>query len=327
MYFDDLMQIDPSFARGSGSRSVGVLVSLFGIGWEDEKHVPNNQQIVGLGVLNDFSLAPLTHCVTLTVTESRKESVRELIDSVIELGWIQHAEAVRLYGKCRYTLCPIFGRIGVAALQPLNQVLGRTRIVRHAPLYNSLILIRAVTDALQPVVVRLFTRSDPPVIVLTDASQSGIPVRSSFSARVGVVLKDMRDGRMYYTTAQAPRWLILLLLFIQYKKTYICQFELVGVACAYLTFPDVLRGRLVHHFIDNEAALANCVNGYSCKTDSALVVFEIHIAIATIQCHPWFGFVYSEDNLSDLPSRNRFALLHRLGAIRRACILPTLKSW
>ena len=122
-------------------------------------------------------------------------------------------------------------------------------------------------------------------------------------------------------------WLILLLMHLRFKKTYICQYELIGVVCAYLTFPDVLSGRLVHHFIDNKAALANSISGYSGKPDSALVLHELHVALLDIGCHPWFGFVYSEDNLSDLPSRNEFRLLQQMGGIRRDCILPRLRSW
>ena len=327
MYFDDEMQVDPSYARGSGDRAVRALVDLSGIDFEEDKHLPNDQKVVGLGVSNDFSLAPVTGCITLGVTLERRETVCDLIDSVISAGWITTAEASRLYGKVRFTLCPMFGRLGIAALQPLNSVSCKTRVLGLTPLHSSLRLIQRIASALQPMRISLFPRNDPPVIILTDAAQDGEVGTTSFSARVGVVLKDMRDGRMYYTSKQAPLWLRLLLIAIAFKKTYICQFELVGVLCAYLTFPDVLHGRLVHHFIDNEAALSNCISGYSGKPDSALILHELHVALAATQCHPWFGFVYSEDNISDLPSRNAFALLIRMGAIRRDCILPRFKSW
>ena len=335
MYFDDETQIDPAFALGSGSRSVGTLVSLAGIGFEDSKHKDNDQVVVGLGVLNDFSSAPNTHCVTLSVTDERKASVVEAIQTILDDGYIQHAEATRLYGRCRFCLCPMFGRLGLAALQPLNEVRCRTRIVLHTPLHSALRLLQRLTNALRPVVMRLFVRTDPPVIILTDASQSGDPASAlpgfsrtaRYTAKLGVVLKDMRDGRMYYTHATAPRWLIVLLIYLKFKKTYICQWELVAVVCAYLTFPDVIQDRLVHHFIDNEAARSNCISGYSGKADSALVLHELHVALTSSGCHPWFGFVYSQDNLSDLPSRGEFALLISLGAIFRRCRLPQLRSW
>ena len=47
----------------------------------------------------------------------------------------------------------------------------------------------------------------------------------------------------------------------------------------------------------------------------------------TLGAVPWFGFVYSEDNIADLPSRGDFHLMHRLGAWYRTCVLPALDSW
>ena len=46
-----------------------------------------------------------------------------------------------------------------------------------------------------------------------------------------------------------------------------------------------------------------------------------------LQCQPWFGFVYLEDNLSDPPSRGDFVLMRQLRAERRECVLPPLSGW
>ena len=327
MYFDDKQQLDPAFARGSGQDAIGVLVSLIGVDFELEKHVTNDQKTVALGVDNDFSHAPNTHTVTVSVSDSRKQSVCDMIDVIKLAGTITHAAAQSVFGKCRYALCPQFGRLGLAALQPLRDVLRVADVVPGNVLWSALSTIQRVTRALQPHVVHLMPRTDPRVLVFTDASQHGVPWRPDYCARVGVYIKDLANGRSYYTYRQAPRWLVIKLIELQYKKTYICQFELIGVVCAYLTFPDVLRGRLVHHFIDNEAALYNCIGGYSGKPDSALVIAELHIALAKLGCRPWFSFVYSEDNIADLPSRFDFLLMRQLGAIRRECVLPSLLAW
>ena len=68
--------------------------------------------------------------------------------------------------------------------------------------------------------------------------------------------------------------------------------------------------------------MSNMVSGYSGKPDSANIIGAAQEAILSLACYPWFGFVSSGDNLSDLPSRHDFALLRRLGAKYRPCVLP-----
>ena len=106
--------------------------------------------------------------------------------------------------------------------------------------------------------------------------------------------------------------MVILFQRLQFKLTYTCQAELVAAACAYLTFPDLLEGRLVHHFVDNDTAKSGMISGYSGKPDSARVLLEMHAAMSRLQCHPWIGFVYSGDNISDDPSRGEFDLVRRL---------------
>ena len=81
------------------------------------------------------------------------------------------------------------------------------------------------------------------------------------------------------------------------RKTYICQAELLAYLCAYLTFPDLLKGHLIHHFGDNMAAISGVVKGGSSLPDSARLIHAIHLQVLRLRCYPWFGFVYSEDNV------------------------------
>ena len=113
---------------------------------------------------------------------------------------------------------------------------------------------------------------------------------------------------------------------LQKKKTYIATYELLAEVCAYITFPDVLQGRIVHHFVDNTAALAGSIKAYSSRPNCARVIDALVARILKLSCRPWFGFVYSEDNLSDLPSRGSFELLVSLGSKRRALVRPSLAT-
>ena len=90
--------------------------------------------------------------------------------------------------------------------------------------------------------------------------------------------------------------------------------------------PDQLRGRIVHHFVDDTAALAGFIKGYSSKPDCARLIEALVVRVLSLGCRPWFGFVYSEDNLSDLPSRELFGLLKWLGSTRRILVRPSLAT-
>ena len=100
-----------------------------------------------------------------------------------------------------------------------------------------------------------------------------------------------------------------------------------GIFVFPMSFPDILAGRLCHHFIDNEGAYYSLMSGYSDKADCSLVIHQYHLQILKLKCYPWLGFVYSGDNLSDLPSRGEFGLVERLGATFRTAVMPNLVGW
>ena len=77
----------------------------------------------------------------------------------------------------------------------------------------------------------------------------------------------------------------------------------MAMVCARLTFPDVLRGRRVLHFVDNTTALSKAVHGYANEPDMAACANALHLLDAALQCDAWFEWVPSKANIADLPSR------------------------
>ena len=68
--------------------------------------------------------------------------------------------------------------------------------------------------------------------------------------------------------------------------------------------------------------MSNMISGYSGKPDSAVILGAAQQAILALACYPWFSFVCSGDNLSDMPSRRDFGLLRRMGAAFRCSKMP-----
>ena len=73
-----------------------------------------------------------------------------------------------------------------------------------------------------------------------------------------------------------------------------------------------------------DRAIAGLVKGYSGVADSGAIIHLFHSLKVARRWQPWFSFVYSEDNISDLPSRGDYALLRSMGAVWRDCVLPSL---
>ena len=99
-----------------------------------------------------------------------------------------------------------------------------------------------------------------------------------------------------------------------------------GGLCGYISFPDVLQNRIVHHFVDNTAAFVGSIKAFSSKLDCARVIDALVSRILRLSRRPWFGSVYPEDNLSDLPSRGSLGLLVSLGLMRRVFVRPSLAT-
>ena len=322
-YYDDFQVGGPKYDQPSAQSAFGAFVDMLGPEFDDPKHVTFDMPAVNLGVLTDFSQVPARAVVTLGVTEERKQKLREAVRGVFGERAIRHAQATKLFGKARFVLCPIFGRVGLGILQPLRHVKGRRAVLPGSDVFDSLSALLQVVDRLRPVEFSLFRRRDWAVVVLSDAS---FDIEAQ-TGQLGVVVWCPLRQRMFYTAEADLRSLLAALRDIELKKTYITPLELVAALCAYLTWPDVLSDRLVHHFIDNRAARYGLIKGASGKADCARVITAVHVELLALRCQSWFGFVYSEDNLADLPSRGEFRLLERLGAAWRACQLPRVDAW
>ncbi|KAL1527789.1 hypothetical protein AB1Y20_009173 [Prymnesium parvum] len=134
--------------------------------------------------------------------------------------------------------------------------------------------------------------------------------------------------------SRAPLRLLEWLRRLEIKKKYITQWELFAVLVAFLTFPELFHFRLVHHFVDNKGALGGLMKGYSDKPDSARIINMVHTQVVRYSCYPWFGFVYSEDNIADArrshgpstPSRGDFSVVAGLSAAVTQLVWPDLQE-
>ena len=322
-YYDDFQIYGPPWYCRPAQRALGALLSPL-IGFDPAKHQPPDQTPVTLGVRCDFSRVPLNGAIWMEVTEERKQKLAGTLESLLEgRSRITHSLAGKLYGKARFVICPRFGRVYLAALQPLHNVKRSRLVVPGSSIYACLTYLLEVVRVLRPVSLPIYpVRNERPVVVLTDASFQ----REAMTGELGIVIWMPELSQYFYSSSGLPAWVVRLWTDIEVRDTFISPAEALVAVCAYFTFADLLRGRLVHHFVDNEAAKVGLIKGTSSSPHTSLVLLDYHVATVKLQCDPWVGFVYSEDNLSDPPSRGDFRLMQTLGAMFRPMLFPELRG-
>lgn len=105
------------------------------------------------------------------------------------------------------------------------------------------------------------------------------------------------------------------------------QLELLAAPAALSTWEDMLQGRQVIHFVDNDSAAANLVRGYSPKQDSYQLVGEYWTLAARAGTDLYIDRVESKSNLADGPNRLEFSLMRCMGANKCTPRVRFIFSW
>ena len=251
-YVDDFSVVEPPCTLGSGQDAMGE-VADYVIGFADDKHVPMNQLTLFIGVQTDMRWIPILFEVFISVTDKRRRKLREILQPYVDLRFgealrLTHAQALKLFGKSRFVLCPVFGRLGLAALQGLQIRARSTQVTVQSDVHRAVCFLDRAVSLLRPTIFPLRPACKRPVpVIFTDACD-----KKGVLQGLGVFIWCPYRQQSWYTFAPAPAWMMQLFQRLKFKKTYIGQLELVAAVVAYLTFPDVLSDRLCHHFIDNQ---------------------------------------------------------------------------
>ena len=153
-YFDDFV----TFATSSSARSTDDAVSLFFrlLGWKHddkkEKSFDFAKTFTALGISLDLGHF-LSGKIFFSNSEKRVADLKDLITTVLELGHLPHAAALKLRGKLRRANGQLFGRLGKTCL---------TEVTRHA--YDT---VSGVLDAkCRLALLRFLTRLERTLVVL-----------------------------------------------------------------------------------------------------------------------------------------------------------------
>ena len=100
----------------------------------------------------------------------------------------------------------------------------------------------------------------------------------------------------------------MALLYI--KEQYIAQLEMLAVLSFYESIPtEVVEGRLVLHWVDNQGVLWNAAHGSSREPGCSALTHLTSLRQAQLRCRVWYEYVASKANPGDAPSRGDFSYL------------------
>ena len=337
-FFDDYCTTEPCWSVTSGQRVLADLHSLVGYPFSAKKHIAAAPQVLFLGVESDLRPLDTLGVVIMCVSQKRRDRLCAQIDKVLRGRELSSAAAAHMTGKLGFTLMWAFGRLGRAAMQPLQRRAADSDGWRDDSLSPSVVsalnYFSSLLPVLSPHTFQVDPPPDPPTLVWSDGrfdmDLEGEVILQG-TAGVGYVVATPKEGvtrasaelkealvQGYPSSlARAKERLATLYDFVHgsagvseefmegfaVRRQYIGQVELLGAFAPYLSVPSLLRGRRVIHWIDNTSAISALAKGYSGVPDSVRLVHAFHACTVALGVTLWFEYVPTKANVSDAPSR------------------------
>ena len=319
-FFDDYWMVEPKCLIQSACWAFKEFMALMGLTLDPGKETFPAAFWQVLGVDIDMSSILATHRLLVKPRLQRIiNTVHEMI-SILRSRKLTSTAAARLFGKLDFANQTLFGRVGRVGMLPIKK--------RQHSDSDSGVGFELEASLIWMIQVLLFcpdremsTELHPkrPVLLYTDGSSD---MSRSPPHVVGAVVVLPESNKIFYTSCVVPKEVVADWL---PSKQYIYLVELFAGPVALDTFPDLLQGRDVIHFVDNNSALGALVKGYSSKEDAIKIVADYWLRAMKLKILAYVDRVESKSNISDDPSRlNEFKTLQLMGASYREPILDSI---
>ena len=287
-YVDDLFM--PVWASNSAEQRAILLevVGIFGLVLSPAKTPPPSASMPVLGVL----VSIIKDVIELTIEKERLRFWHEELSRLQgSRGIARRALASRMAGRMEFAASAAWGSVPRARFNGLYKIASKGFRGSLQAELDVEWLLRLLTASPLRTTRPLVPREDAPLILYTDAS--GKPQNG-----LGAVLAD--GDSILWTGCRCPDPLISSL---SDRATQINPLELCGVILGLWTFREIIRGRRVIIYIDNQAALGAIKKGRSSVPDFNELVFFARGICGSEMAEPVFFWVPSDLNWSDAPSR------------------------
>ena len=309
-YVDDFTTVDFMAAGGTGQKFTSVVIGVLGGELGAEKNKPTRTQQVMLGV--NARLDGILHDGTVQF-EPRAETIHKVVESAKTLltkGTCTPAEAAKLRGIASWAAGNTFGRVGRLGLRALKmrQYQNAGDHALDEQLRMGLNFLVEVTPTIGPRTARILGPTPQPTLVYSDASWPDVRDQRT-AAEAAEAGEPPRLGWVIFRPGERPRGFSMELgrefvdaLFP--RRTQILAAEAVAVLTALVLTPELLQGRELVWFIDNEAALSSLIRGTSRAEDVGHIAACTQVAMLQHSTTAWYEWVDSSSNPADGLSRD-----------------------
>jgi len=273
----------------------------------EDKRSPFSEEFNLLGAVVDLTKAA-AGSIAVHNKPSRIDDLKALVQSICESETVALSTLETLKGRLLYAAGHTFGRCSQLAIQLISRVSRRDPLVlMEEPLKE---VIRQALSCLVNAKPRMVAAWSGrlPLILFTD----GACEDEGRSVTHGATYYDPEDGTAlmfgdYVPDVWTEKWRA------EGKKQLICQAELFPIIIAKNTWRDLLCGRAILWFIDNNSSLAAVIRSYSPVLENyEMLVINAWLDVELQALH-WYSRVPSKSNLSDDPSRLQFSELEAKG--------------
>jgi hypothetical protein len=237
----------------------------------------------------------------LQVSELRREGILKTIDSILQAGRLDGGLAGSVWGKLGFAMNALYGKYGRAMLRPLSRRQHERRNNLNRQLEACLKWWRKLLTSYVPRAIPTSLEGLPVAVSYSDGEGSG-----GFGAALWH--PSLRQPRAAFL--EVPRQIRALWamqkerdLSLEFSDIY--EIEAIGPLVVASMWPDLLRGMLWIHFIDNEGALATLVRGSSRVASGNVLMSWTWQLVVELRAWLWCDRVESDSNPVDGLSRGR----------------------
>ncbi|CAE7467862.1 unnamed protein product, partial [Symbiodinium necroappetens] len=315
VYFDDY----PMYATEGTAEQTDLIISEFLdiLGWAHAKTgtkaQPFNDVFSVLGMQIDLSRMA-DGSIVLSNKPGRVERIIDRLSSVASEGRLTGHEAQVLLGLLNFSSGFFAGRALKQSCKWLSGYLSGDRP-------TSAVIKQMCNHAIQvlqntpPRFIDCGPSDEAPVLVWTDGSWEP----STGFAGIGAVVLDSKGGAASVYEGVVPD-LLLKRWRDEVGDQVICEIELYALLMLRVGLQNILSGRKVIFFIDNDAARSGVIRGQSKSQAMHRLALALAAVESTSPCISWTERVPSASNIADLPSRKEGWKAQRI--VRAASVSP-----
>ena len=324
VFFDDYTALSPKGLEADTTFYAEALFKLLGINFASEgsKAPPFSEKFKTLGLIVDAENAK-EKTVRLGHTPERSSELLDTLNEILSHDQVSTKTLEQLHGRIVWFRTFIFGRKLNAATRTLSWFSRKPfpRIALENKLRGALIDLK--NHLMKSTTVSINRDLNETWIIFTDGA---FEPTNEQPASIGGILVHPSGKVVSYFGAYISG--SLLNDFLAESRHPIYELEIFPVVVAIRAWSKFIMGKLVVHYLDNDAARSAFIRASASTSLGTTLVTDYVNFEYKCRFSPWFARVASHSNPADQPSRLDFSPIWLRDAERFELVLPEhLSQW